>query len=100
MSRAWCSALPGGVRIAVQITPNAKQTEVTGVFDDALRLKLQAPPIDGKANEALVKFLAATLSLPKSAVTITHGHTNKRKLIEVKCATLTPEAVEALLVGQ
>ena len=100
MSRAWCSALPGGVRIAVQITPNAKKTEVIGVLDDALKLKLQAQPIEGKANEALVKFLAAALSVPKSAVTITHGQTNKRKLIEVKSATLTVEEVERLLSPQ
>ncbi|MDQ2988708.1 MAG: DUF167 domain-containing protein [Pseudomonadota bacterium] len=97
MSRAWCSALPGGVRIAVQITPNAKKTEVIGVLDDALKLKLQAQPIEGKANEALVKFLAAALSVPKGAVTITHGHTSKRKLIEICSAALTPEAVEAIL---
>jgi uncharacterized protein (TIGR00251 family) len=97
MSRAWCSALPGGVRIAVQITPNAKKTEVIGVLDDALKLKLQAQPIEGKANEALVKFLAAALSVPKGAVTITHGHTNKRKLIEIRSAALTVEDVERLL---
>ncbi len=97
MSRAWCSALPGGVRLAVQITPNARKTEVIGVHGDALKLKLQAQPIEGKANEALVKFLAGVLSVPKSAVTITHGQTNKRKLLEVASATLTPEDVERLL---
>jgi uncharacterized protein (TIGR00251 family) len=97
MSRAWCSALPGGVRLSVQITPNAKKTEVIGVLDDALKLKLQAQPIEGKANEALVKWLAATLSVPRSAVTITHGHTNKRKLIEVMSSTLTVEDVARLL---
>jgi uncharacterized protein (TIGR00251 family) len=97
VSRAWCSALPGGVRIAVQITPNAKKTEVVGVQGDALKLKLQAQPIEGKANEALIKYLAGVLSVPRSAVAITHGHTNKRKLIEVVSATLTPEAVEGLL---
>ena len=53
MSRAWCSALPGGVRLAVQITPNAKKTEVIGVLDDALKMKLQAQPIEGKANNIL-----------------------------------------------
>jgi uncharacterized protein (TIGR00251 family) len=97
MTRAWCSALPGGVRIAVQITPNAKKTEVTGVLDDALKLKLQAQPIEGKANEALVKYLAGVLKVPRSAVTITHGHTNKRKLIEVMSSTLTVEDVARLL---
>jgi uncharacterized protein (TIGR00251 family) len=97
MSRAWCSALPGGVRLAVQITPNAKKTEVTGVLDDALKVKLQAQPIEGKANLALVRFLARALSVPASAITITHGHTNKRKLLEVASSTLTPEKVETLL---
>ena len=97
MSRAWCSALPGGVRLAVQITPNARKTEVIGVLDGALKLKLQAQPIEGKANEALVKFLAAALSVPRSAVTITHGLANKRKLLEVRSAVLTVEALERLL---
>ena len=98
MSRAWCSALPGGVRLAVQITPNAKKTEVIGVLDDALKLKLQAQPIEGKANEALVRYLAEALSVPRSAVTITHGHTNKRKLIEVRSENLTVEAVAHALL--
>ena len=97
MSRSWCSALPGAIRLAVQITANAKKTEVTGVLDDALKLRLQAPPVDGKANEALVKFLAKALGVPRGAVTITHGHTNKRKLIEVVSATLTLEEVERSL---
>ncbi|HWJ94916.1 MAG TPA: DUF167 domain-containing protein [Telluria sp.] len=92
---SWCSPIAGGVRIAVQITPNAKKTEVVGVHDDALKLKLQAQPIEGRANEALVKFLASQLSVPKSAVTITHGHTNKRKLVEVKGAAV--EDVERVL---
>ena len=88
------------MRIALQITPNAKKTEVIGVMKDALKLKLQAQPIKGRANEALVKFLAGALSVSRSAVTITHGLTNKRNLVVVKCATLTPEAVQTLLTGQ
>jgi uncharacterized protein len=83
MTRAWCSATPGGVRLAVQITPNAKKTEIIGVLDDALKLRLQAQPIEGKANEALIRFLAQQLDVPRSAVTITHGLTSKKKLVEV-----------------
>jgi uncharacterized protein (TIGR00251 family) len=94
----WCSVLPGGVRLAVQITPNAKKTEVIGVLDDALKLKLQAQPIEGKANEALIKFLAKALGVPRGAVTITHGQTNKKKLIVVASATLTPDDVEQRLI--
>lgn len=98
MSRAWCSALPGGVRLAVQITPNAKKTEVIGVLDDALKLKLQAQPIEGKANEALVRYLARMLSVPRSAVSIMHGQTSKRKLIEVRSPDLTVNTVESRLL--
>jgi uncharacterized protein len=97
MSRAWCSCVPGAVRLALQVMPNAKKTEVVKVVDDALKLKLQAQPIEGKANEALIRFLAAALAVPRSAITITHGQTNKRKLVEVASLTLTPEEVEQLL---
>ncbi|WP_426164852.1 DUF167 domain-containing protein [Pseudoduganella sp. R-34] len=88
MSRSWCSPLPGGVRLAVQIQANAKKTEVIGVLDDALKIKLAAQPIEGKANEALVKWLAGALGVSRSAVTLTHGQTNKKKLLEVSGVTL------------
>jgi uncharacterized protein (TIGR00251 family) len=95
MSRSWYSALPGGVRLAVQIQPNAKKTEVVGVLDDALKIKLAAQPIEGKANEALVKWLADALGVPRSAVTLTHGQTNKKKLLQV--AGVSVEDVARLL---
>lgn len=96
---AWVSARPGGVRLAVQIAANAKKTEVIGVLDDALKLKLQAPPAEGRANEALMRYLAGALGVPRSAVTLTHGHTNKRKLLDVAAPALTPGAVARLLLG-
>jgi hypothetical protein len=100
MKLGWCSALAAGVRLAVQITPNAKKTEVIGVLDDALKLKLQAPPIEGRANEALVRYLAERLDVPRSAVSITHGQTSKRKLIEVRSSTLDPAEVAERLLGK
>jgi uncharacterized protein (TIGR00251 family) len=98
LSQAWCSAVAGGVRLAVQIQPNAKKTEVTGVLDGALKIRLQAQPIEGKANEALVKYLAGVLGVARGAVTITHGLSNKRKLVEIRSAALTPETVAGLLL--
>jgi len=95
MSRTWCAPLPGGVRLAVQIQANAKKTEVVGVLDDALKIKLAAQPVEGKANEALVKWLAGALGVSRSAVTLTHGQTNKKKLLEV--AGVTVEDVGRLL---
>lgn len=98
MSKAWCSETPGGVRLALHISANAKKTEVIGVLDDALKIKLHAQPIEGKANEALVRYLADALAVPKSAIKLTHGHTNKRKLFEIAASKLTPAAVMRLLL--
>lgn len=99
MIRNWCSSVPQGIRLAVQITPNAKQSEVVGVLDGTLRMRLHAPPIEGKANDALVRFLADALGVPKSAVAITHGHTSKRKLIEIAGRHLTPETAKQTLLA-
>lgn len=94
MSREWCSAMPTGIRLAVQIAPNAKKTEVIGAVEDAIKIKLHAPPVDGKANEALIRFIADRLDVPKSMVSITHGFTSKRKLLEVCAAHLTVDLVK------
>lgn len=97
MSKAWCGPAANGIRVFVQITPNAKKSEVIGVLDDVLKIKLQAQPIEGKANEALIRFLAGLLDVPKSAVAITHGHTGRRKTIEVSAVGLTAKEVAAKL---
>ncbi len=84
VSDPWCTALAGGVRLAVQITPNARKTEVVGVLGDALKIKLQAQPVEGQANAALVKWLAKELKVARGAVVLTHGATGRRKLVEVR----------------
>lgn len=95
----WCVEVPGGVRLLVRITPNAKKSEVLGIHDDELKIKLHAQPIDGKANEALIGFIAEKLGLPKRAVVISHGHLNKHKLLEISSAGLTAEAVKRALLA-
>jgi uncharacterized protein len=95
--RSWCSALPDGVRIVVQIMPNAKKTDVVGVLDDALKIRLQAQPIEGRANDALVRYIADRLDVPRSAVAITHGLTSKRKILEVRTKRVTLDAVMCAL---
>jgi uncharacterized protein (TIGR00251 family) len=95
---SWCTAIPGGLRLALQIMPNAKTSEVVGIFDDVLKIRLHAQPIEGQANAALIRFIAQKLGVPKSTVHITHGHTNKRKILEVSARGLTVEhATQALL---
>jgi len=99
MNQSWCTEQVSGVRLSVRITPNAKKSEVLGILDDALKIKLQAQPIEGKANEALVRFIAERLALPRRAIVITHGHLNKHKLLDVDCPGLTVEAVKQALLA-
>jgi len=95
MNKRWCSTTPTGIRLAVQITPNAKKTEVVDILEDVLKLKLHAPPVDGKANEALIRYIAEVLHVPKTSISITHGFTSKRKLLEIRAPHVTIEAVTA-----
>ena len=95
MTVSWATALPDGVRLAVQVTPNARKTEVVGVVGDALKIKLQAQPVEGQANAALLKWLAAELKMGRGAVVLIRGETSRRKVVEVRGVTL--EKVLALV---
>jgi uncharacterized protein (TIGR00251 family) len=72
-----------GVRLHVRVQPRASRDEVAGVAGDVIRVRLAAPPVDGAANEALVRFLADRLDLNRSAVTLVSGHTSRTKVAEV-----------------
>jgi len=69
----------GSVLIDVHVMPNAARTEACGLHDGALRLRLHAPPVDGKANAALQAWLADTLGIPKSRIELLRGAGNRRK---------------------
>lgn len=76
-------AADGRISMTLHIQPGAKKTEFAGRHGDALKIRLAAPPVDGKANEALLRFIAETLHLPKSAVTLKSGQTSRHKVLEV-----------------
>ena len=78
-------AADGRLTLTLHIQPGAKKTEVAGEHGDALKIRLAAPPVDGKANAALLQFIADRLGLAKSAVTLKSGQTSRRKVVEV-CA--------------
>jgi uncharacterized protein (TIGR00251 family) len=89
MAGAALVASPGGVRLRLRVQPRASREEVTGLAGDAIRVRLTAPPVDGAANEALVRFLATCLQVSRPAVVLVAGHTSRTKLVEV--AGLSPE---------
>ena len=72
------------MRIAVHVQPNASRSEVAGEVDGALKIRLNAPPVDGKANDALERFVAERLGVARRAVSVSHGHSSRQKLLEVK----------------
>lgn len=82
------AAMEGGVRLALRLTPRASRSGVDGVAQDGegrtlLKLRVVAPPVDGAANEALIAFLAKTLSLRKADITIRSGETSRIKILHL-----------------
>jgi uncharacterized protein (TIGR00251 family) len=72
----------GGVRFAVRVQPRASRSEVAGIQQGALKVRLQAPPVDGAANEALVDFLADSLDVPRRMIRIVSGESSRSKVVE------------------
>jgi uncharacterized protein len=83
------------VRIRIRVQPRASRTEVAGPYGDAIRIRLAAPPVDGAANEALERFLAASLGVPRTAVVLVSGQAGRSKVVEIRGVT-PAEAATAL----
>ena len=75
--------------ITLHLQPGAKRSAVCGMFGDAVKLAIQAPPVDGRANTALRTFIAAQLKLPTAAVTLVSGASGRDKRVRVD--GITPE---------
>jgi len=72
-----------GATFRVKVQPGASKDEIVGVQGDALKIKINAPPAKGKANKALIDFLAKELAVKKSQIEILSGHTSRIKTIKV-----------------
>ena len=84
MSDWFRVATDGRITLTLHIQPGAKKTEFAGPHGDALKIRLAAPPVDGKANEALIRFLAETLGIARSAICLKSGQTARRKVLEIQ----------------
>jgi uncharacterized protein len=85
----------GAVTFAVKVQPRASKDDVAGVMNGALKIRLQAPAVEGRANEALCEFLAHLLKRPKSAVRILAGERSRSKRVEI--SGVAAAEIEALL---
>jgi hypothetical protein len=97
---AQCPMIPvtessKGISFSIRIHPRARKNAITGVIGDALKLALTAPPVEGRANQAVIEFFAELFEIPRSSVTITSGETSRNK--KVRIAGLTRAAIVARL---
>jgi len=73
----------GALTFSVRVVPRSSKSAVAGEHDGALKVRISAPPVDGAANEELIKTLAKALSVPTRAVEIANGHASKNKTVRV-----------------
>ena len=71
------------VRIAVRVQPGVRKNSITGYSDSVLRVKIAAPPVEGKANKELIAYLSGILGVRKSAINIEKGRTSRNKIISI-----------------
>ena len=80
---SWYRKTAEGWLIAVHARPGAKKSAVAGLHGEALKIRVAAPPVEGKANEALTAFVARALGLPRRAVMIVKGDSSREKILLV-----------------
>lgn len=83
------------LKLSIHATPGARRTEAAGAHGDALRVRLGAPPVDGKANAALIDWAAAAFGVPRKQVELLHGAAGRQKVLGVSF-----DSADARLVAQ
>ena len=86
MSAGWLSRRGESALLSVHVQPGAKTSEVAGLYGEALKVRLCAPAVDGKANAALLEFVATRLGLARSAVSLKSGQTSRSKVVAIEGA--------------
>jgi hypothetical protein len=92
----FCREHKGALSISLHVQPRARKTEIVGVHGESLKIKVAAPPVEGAANEELVRFFAAFFGVPQSRVRLKQGAQSRRKVVEIDGAS-EAELTEILL---
>jgi uncharacterized protein (TIGR00251 family) len=93
----WYRRNGESITLTLHVQPGAKRSEIAGLHGDALKIRLAAPPIEGRANEALLKFIAKLFDVPLRSVELKQGGQSRHKLVAVSGSKVEPES---LLIGQ
>jgi uncharacterized protein (TIGR00251 family) len=86
---SWITETREGIVLAIHATPRASKNKIQGLHGEALKIRLQAPPVDGKANDALQEFLAEVLNIPRQQITLLSGQTSRQKRVLIRGITLS-----------
>lgn len=81
------------ITLALHVQPGAKQSAIAGLHGDALKIRLAAPPIEGRANEALLRFIADLFDVPLRQVELKHGGQSRHKVVAVTGSRVDPESL-------
>jgi uncharacterized protein (TIGR00251 family) len=87
----------GAVTFAIKVLPRASRNQVSGIEGDAVKIRLHAPPVEGKANAALIEFLAEILGVRRAQIEMVSGQTSRHKLVRVR--GMTAREIESKLSG-
>jgi hypothetical protein len=91
----WYRRRDDVVTLTLHVQPGAKRSEIAGLHGDALKIRLAAPPIEGRANEALLKFIASIFAVPLRNVELHHGSQSRHKVVAVTGSSIEPESLIA-----
>lgn len=74
----------GNVRLNIYLQPRSSKNEIVGIFEDCIKIKITAPPVDNEANTQLINFLSKILKIKKQNISIVHGFKGRKKVIQIK----------------
>lgn len=89
----WYIREEDNLKVFIYVQPGAKSTKIVGIHDDALKIRLNAPPVDGRANVALQKFLAKQFNVSSKVVKIITGEKSRKKIFLIRGSDVDPESL-------
>jgi uncharacterized protein (TIGR00251 family) len=96
---SWCREEAGAVVLSLHVQPGAKRTEAACIHGDAMKIRLAAPPVDGRANAELLRFLADAFGVPLRSVTLLRGEASRQKTVRVEAPARRPDWLDSAAPG-
>jgi len=89
----WYRRRDDAITLTLHVQPGAKRSEITGLHGDSLKIRLAAPPIEGRANEALLKFIAEIFAVPLRNVKLNQGNQSRHKVVAITGSSIEPQSL-------